>query len=378
MDDRFGLEPLIAPLNDGAGNDPRGGGGGAHAAAFLSLKDARGEARLAERDALASGDPDVDPLTAGLRHWQAVSAGARALLSEAAKDVQVAAWLCEAWTRTDGFAGLAAGIALLADLVEIYWDEGLHPQEDDDGVETRVAPLFGLFGNADAGTLLQPIKLLSLSDVAEPRVALWTVESVRAQTVRHDDPEIAEELAARRQKRLDEIEGAIGRASPAFVAETTRGIADSLAAIDRLMTAIDARTPLGRFGTQVSRPLEDAAALLRVHATPTEVADETPDMPQAILQEDGGARPAPGGPQPVADGGLTRERALATLLDVAAFFDRNEPQSLIGQSLRDVVRRANLPLGELLAELLPDGEQRALFMLRAGITAGHTATDDGY
>jgi predicted component of type VI protein secretion system len=76
---------------------------------------------------------------------------------------------------------------------------------------------------------------------------------------------------------------------------------------------------------------------------------------------------------------MNRERALATLLEVAAFFDRNEPQSIIGDSLRHVVRRANLSAVELLAELLPDGEQRALFLLRAGIGPGEGGgNDDGY
>ena len=74
---------------------------------------------------------------------------------------------------------------------------------------------------------------------------------------------------------------------------------------------------------------------------------------------------------------MNRERALATLLEVAAFFERNEPQSIIGESLRNVVRRANLTVEGLLAELLPDDGQRSLFLLRAGIGRSDGGSTDG-
>lgn len=388
MPDRFDVEELLAPVvgpdgSAGTGPDVRGGGGNG-SALYLAIKDARTEARLAERGAITSGDPDAVPLMAGIRAWETVADGGTALLAET-KDLQVAAWLTEAWLRSDGFPGVAAGFDLMAGLVERFWDEGLHPQEDEDGIETRVAPLFGLFGNGDVGTLLQPIKLLPLSDHEHPAVALWTVETVQAQSTRHEDPDLAEELAERRRTQIAAMEDAIHRASPEFSAAAAGGIASALASLDRLMAAIDARTPFGRFGSQVARPLEDAAALLRVHGPGSSAAEEeiaapveATEAPVAVEEAAvPGVIPAPvsiAAPEP-----MNRERALATLLEVAAFFDRNEPQSIIGDSLRHVVRRANLSAVELLAELLPDGEQRALFLLRAGIGPGEGGgNDDGY
>lgn len=369
MEDRFAIETLLAPLEDGAGPDPRAGG--PEAAHYFSIKDARAEARLAEREALTSGDPDATPLAAGLREWAVVAEGAAGLLAGTAKDLQLAAWATEAWLRTDGFPGVAAGFTLLAGLIERYWDEGLHPQEDEDGVESRVAPLFGLFGNADQGTLLQPLKLLPLSDHGDPPVALWTVETVRAQSARHEDPDMAEDLAARKRQQVAAMEEAIGRASPAFARETAAAVDAARAALDRLMAAIDARAPFGRFGSQVARPLEDIAALLRVHGPA--LADGMEDMVELVETE--GAEPAiddNAAPDrnKSAHAPMDRARALETLIEVAAFFDRNEPQSLIGETLRNVVRRAGLTAEELLAELLPDSQQRALFLLRAGIGRG--------
>ncbi len=387
MNDRFAIEELLAPIAgpDGlaAGPDVRGGGSSG-SGLYLAIKDARNEARLAERNAITSGDPEAVPLKAGIRAWETVAQGGTALLAET-KDLQVAAWLTEAWLRSDGFPGVAAGFDLLAGLVERFWDDGLHPQEDEDGIETRVAPLFGLFGNGDVGTLLQPIKLLPLSDHEHPAVALWTVETVQAQSTRHEDPDLAEELVERRRAQIAAMEEAIHRASPDFAAEAAAGIAAALAALDRLMAAIDAHTPFGRFGSQVSRPLEDAAALLRVHGPGSEVAEveavpvEAVAAPVAALPAEAAEGAIPVAAAPPAPEPMNRERALATLLEVAAFFERNEPQSIIGESLRHVVRRANLSAVELLAELLPDGEQRALFLLRAGIGRSEGGgNDDGY
>lgn len=375
MIDRFALGSLLAPLDDagGVGPDPRDD------PRYLDVKDLRLEARGSERDALVSADPDADPLRAGLRAWEGAADGARTILAERSKDLQLAAWLTEAWLRTDGFPGLAAGLTLMAALVEEHWDAGLHPQEDEDGLETRVAPLFGLFGRGEAGTLLQPIKLLPLTDRPGEPVALWTLENMRAQAVRHDDPDEREAMEARKRERIEALEDAITRASPEFQAETAAAIAAALAAIDRLMAAVDARTPFGRFGSQLVRPLEDARDATRPPAADTQaVADVAeievePDLPLPPADSDTPDAPAPDAPaKPAA---MTRASALATLLQIAAFFDRNEPQSLVAAGLREVVRRAELPVDDLLRELLPEDEQRAMFLLRAGIRAA--AADDG-
>jgi type VI secretion system protein ImpA len=62
-----------------------------------------------------------------------------------------------------------------------------------------------------------------------------------------------------------------------------------------------------------------------------------------------------------------REDALRTLLQVAEYFRRNEPQSPISTSLDEIVRRAKMPFAELLAELLPDTSAWRSALISAGI-----------
>jgi type VI secretion system protein ImpA len=63
------------------------------------------------------------------------------ILAERSKDLQVAAWLTEAWIHLHQLDGLRAGTWLIGGLLETYW-EGVHPRQDEEGdYEARTAPL---------------------------------------------------------------------------------------------------------------------------------------------------------------------------------------------------------------------------------------------
>src|SRR5262245_51244784 len=58
--------------------------------------------------------------------WARVAQSCLLAIETRSKDIQIAAWLLEAWTHLHGFAGLREGLHLIAELCDIYWD-GLHP-----------------------------------------------------------------------------------------------------------------------------------------------------------------------------------------------------------------------------------------------------------
>ena len=63
--------------------------------------------------------------------WSLVEQLCAEALATRSKDLQLAAWLMEAWVHLHGFAGAREGLALLRGLLEGFW-EHLYPEIDDD------------------------------------------------------------------------------------------------------------------------------------------------------------------------------------------------------------------------------------------------------
>src|SRR5271166_5924097 len=158
---------------------------------YYRLRDARAEAREIERR--VDHDPSAD---AGVPiQWRTVRDLAIKALGEQTKDLEIAAWLTEALVRLEGMSGLAAGSSVIAGLAAALWDNGLHPQPDEEGIETQVAPITGLSGQGTDGTLMQPLRkcVLFPGPDGEP-VSYWQyLQSEELETITD---------AARRKQRL--------------------------------------------------------------------------------------------------------------------------------------------------------------------------------
>ncbi len=343
-----------------SGVDLREGGSGSDL--YLRLKDARAAARLAEREA-SNAETDSDPLRAGLLFWSTLADGAVQLLSESTKDLEVAAWLTEALLRTGGIAGLGDGLALLNGLIVNFWHAELWPAPDEDGDESRLGALFGLFGRGGTGTLLQPLKLIALSDRGGTPVTLWSAELALAPPLpRNVDEDAQAVVDDRRAAALEAVTTGIARSSRPFLIALRTDLARASDALETLMQTIDRVTDVGRFGSQIGEPLAAAIKLLDDHAGNVFAAALVADAASADI-----ATAALGVLDAANVGPTSRDEALNAVLTLADFFERSEPQSPVGLSLREVVRRARLPLTSLLLELLPDSESRTLFLQRAGI-----------
>ena len=96
-----------------------------------------------------------------------------------------------------------------------------------------------------------------------------------------------------------------------------------------------------------------------------------PPMPQGGAPKAdaaaGAGGPAAAGAAAAQPKELTRETALAQLRDLADFFRRCEPHSPISHHLEEAVRWGQLPLPDLLAELIPDEKARKELFTRIGI-----------
>ncbi|MGH7102062.1 MAG: type VI secretion system protein TssA, partial [Acetobacteraceae bacterium] len=271
LPDGFDLDALLAPIagETAAGADLRQDF--SPQSTYFRLRDARAEARAAER--AAESDPTLEG--APPAQWRSIREISVKALAERTKDLEIAAWLSESLVRSDGLAGLAAGALLMRGLVERYWESGLYPAADEEGLATRVAPVTGLNGEGGDGTLIQPLRKFTLFRRRDGTpLAYWQYEqSSEVQGIGD---------AARRKARIDagvtpleELDQDARAAGPAHFAalrEAARAATEAWRGLSEMFdTAAGADgPPMGR----VRDLLEQIAAVIARHAPPETKAAE--------------------------------------------------------------------------------------------------------
>jgi type VI secretion system protein ImpA len=359
----FDLEALLAPIEGEApqGIDVREDFSAT--SAYNRLRDARSEARDAERgqDAGDADARDAGPL------WRTVRELAMKTLVETSKDLEVAAWMTEALVRSHGLAGLTAGAQVMAGLAERYWD-GLFPLPDDYGIETRVAPVTGLNGRDGNGSLIQPLNMVALFNRPDGSPLAYYQYRASEQLSTLD--------AERRQARIEagaipledlerEARAAGGRHFGAMLADA-RAARDAWQAMASIMD--EKAGAEGPSTTAVRDLLTGIIDTVTRFAPAEEAAAEATTEPGTA----GGEAPATGsvglGRLTVAPGqGATREDALRALGEIASFFRRTEPHSPLSYTLDEAVRRGRMTWPELLAEVVADTDTRNTILNTLGI-----------
>ncbi|MGH7119651.1 MAG: type VI secretion system protein TssA [Acetobacteraceae bacterium] len=357
LPDGFDLEALLAPIagEKAAGGDLRQDF--SPQSIYYRLRDARAEARAAERAAESDPDAEAAPPT----QWRSVRELALKALTEHAKDLEIAAWLTESLLRSDGLAGLTAGSALMGGLVQRYWADGLYPEADEEGLLTRVAPVTGLNGEGGDGTLTQPLRKLTLFPRRDGTpLAYWQYQQAMEVQGIGD--------TARRQARiaagvipLEELEQdarAAGAAHFAALREASRSAAEAWRALaDAFDVAAGADGPPTG---QIRDLLEQIGGVIARYAPPETKAAEAAPETAASAGAEAAVAAAPS---------ETREGMLAELDRIAAFFRRTEPHSPLAYTLEEAARRGRLTWPDLLAELVPDTNTRTAILNSLGIKA---------
>jgi type VI secretion system protein ImpA len=335
---------------------------------FQEVRDARLANRAAERQLLADADQADRP------DWRPVLRRGAECLAEHSKDLEIAAYVIEALVRLHGFAGLRDGFRLARELVERFWDH-LLPSPDEDGLETRLAPLAGLNGIGGEGTLSSPILCVPLTQEANsPALACYHVRQAIALDETRDE--------AVREKRLQEgamtlatVQQAVAETPRPFYAVLAQDLAQCREEFDRLCEALAEKAgPLAPPASNIRSALTACQEALE------QVAGARLPRPDETLK---GEEPrhdvaAPGEPcvhLASADAIATRAEAFRLLLDVAEYFRRTEPQSVVSYGLEQVVRWGKMSLPELLRELIPDDSSRDFLFRQVGIRVALGAGD---
>ena len=362
---RLNIDELLLPISEDApvGRDLRQAE--LDHPLYYQIKNTRNTARSQERKRAENGEHNI--INPG--EWKTIIGVAKKILIEDSKDLEITSWLCEALVRNNGFEGLYDGLALIKGLIENFWPD-FYPQPDEDGVVTQLAALAGLAGVNGPGTLIAPIKsCLMTQSRNNSSFAFWQYEQSLEISQIKDNQQRENQIKAGGIV-LREIETSAQETPFDFFINLKKIINDCLAIIDELHATLDVKQPANNPSLMYLRyALEEcdiaAKNLTKNIKQPAQLASTADNS----LQEDADISSPSVAVRRVGSLELDRDKALNLLQEVADFFKRTEIHSPVSYTLEQVIRWANLPLKELLEELIVDNNAYYYYCKLTGIEA---------
>lgn len=355
------VNELLAPI---PGSDPAGSD-----ASFSDQFDRIREARRADDPLLAQGEWQTELKVADWREAQSLSED---VLLRTSKDLQAAVWLAEAATSRHGLEGARDGFALLAGLLETYW-EGLYPRADDGDLEERAGKLswFATYG----ARALQQIRLND--DPQAPLTLSGWIDSREVDNLGRQNAEAYQAALDEGRISGESYDSRMVATPEPMLLERLVEIQAARDAFTRFSAVSDGK--LGRDAPNLA-PIDDA--LKKIQQIYARVATAKGIGGVAAVSDEGvgtevgasavgvGATAGSGGGIALDLGGgslASKEAALRALGEIAGFFRRTEPHSPVAYLLERAVLWANMPLEQFLAELIRDEGTLSSIRERVGL-----------
>lgn len=291
-------------------------------------------------------------------------------LESRSKDLQLAAWLLEAWIRLDGLPGAARGLEVLAALSESFWDT-VHPLAQDGDAEFRLAPLEWVADRIPEAVRSIPVTAPGSDDVRACTYA--DLDGARhLDRLARADPEGARAAEGRGRVSLDRFLVSVSLTPTPFYSALAADAQRALEALDGLAALLNRLA--GAEAPSFQR-LGDALFALQHFAL--RVLDERRDQGEEIapgaMAEHASYDPGMEGFVPVegdeeiAYGGApirSRAEAYRRLAEAADYLLRTEPHSPAPYLVRRAVAWGGMSLGELLEELVQsEGDLKTIYTL---------------
>ncbi|WP_086931407.1 type VI secretion system protein TssA [Agarilytica rhodophyticola] len=333
---------------------------------YQIIKSERNQARAAERQSIHDGES-----TEAAQHWQKITELAPQIIQENSKDLEVASWYAEAMIRRYGFAGLRDAFSLIQGLLENFW-ENLHPMPDEYGIETRVSCLSGLNGEGAEGVMIAPIRKVQLTEGENPGpYSLWQYHQA-LDIQKAPDEEARQAKIASLGFDLDEIDKSVTQSSETFYVDIRDDIESCIEIYKSVGLKLDElcgihEAPPTRTIVEILTECLGVVNHIGKLKLPTEAGEVEND---AGGESAGGENAGAAATQQVvvAKGPIAnRDDAFKQLIEIAEFFRKTEPHSPVSYVLQKAVKWGNMPLGDLINELIPDNSSREHFSELTGV-----------
>lgn len=336
-------------------------------AIYHDIKSVRNSAREAED--VVPDDESPEPPPSPNEKWRQVKELCISALTERTKDLDIAAYLIEALLRTDGAAGLRDGFHLVRELGDRYWD-GLYPPIDgDDGVFGRVAVLSNLNGSTTSeGSLVRAMDRIALAYPGSSDEKTF-LDYHYAQAKLTPKANRQGESPPPRPEFMEALEVAIAGTDIKYFQTTVGDMEAALQQLQEMGRSLDRHA--GRDSpstTKIREKLDFCLNTIRSLVGPRLAEAEADSRARdTVTDPTTTTGTGPGGPGVAVGPVRSREDAFKTLLEVAAFFEKTEPHSPVGQALRRVVKLGRMSFVDLMREGLPEESSRNAALLLFGI-----------
>jgi len=284
-------------------------------------------------------------------NWEQLSHLCQEALKSRSKDLQIAAWLTEAWLHLDGMGGLERGLELILLLTRNFWDK-LYPQINKDGYELRIIPYEWINTRLSEESFYVLISMPSdrashsytLMDYNEASRLELTSRTKGAQQAEGKKPSLAK------------VSLSIDQTSTAFY----RYIDESCTLCVHLMKELEEelRYRIGNEAPAFYHLREKVDSIQRFAQRVLDERGEKKKTKEVIVSE----KPKPPHKKQITGPIESREQAYAILKEVANYLERIEPHSPTPYLIHRAISWGGMNLSEVFADTLHNGKDMSLLM----------------
>jgi type VI secretion system protein ImpA len=302
--------------------------------------------------------------------WSGVAEICSEALASRSKDLQIAAWLTEAWINLYGFPGLDVGARLITGLCRDFWDS-VHPLIEDGELRGRISPIEWAVDKLALPLRSVPVTAPVAEDTAPYAWKDWEAGLYLSNLVK-----VNATAAATAQERgmvpQAKFLVSIANTPATWFASLAVELAGVAGALDELQRVLNERC--GEHDAPSVAPLR--GVVVGIHSYISKLVDERvakgeiPAMtaitvedtrPRVSTDDDGQA----GAPVLHAIGAIaSRADAYQRLREASEYLMRTEPHSPVPYLVKRAISWGNMSLAELLDELLQrNADANTLFAL---------------
>jgi type VI secretion system protein ImpA len=298
--------------------------------------------------------------------WAGVAELCAGALATRTKDLQIAAWLTEAWVHLYGFAGLGLGLRLLAGFCRDFWED-LHPSAAEEGAEARLAPILWAVDK-----LVLPVKRIPVSAPAGGESEAYGWQDWESGLYLANLSKVNAPAAAAAQERgmvtQSKFLVSISLTAAPWFGALSGELDGSLAALEELEQVLLERC--GEAAAPSLTPLRSPVVAIQAFVSRLlEERVEKGELPGVEPQEAAtpGSEGAPEERTSTATHIAGRADAYRKLREASDYLLRTEPHSPVPYLVRRAVSWGNMSLAELLEELLQKNADLATLYTLLGI-----------